>query len=144
MQTFRNHIATIVAGIAVALLLVAAFLLFGAKGAGDSNRLVVRIHDSNNDVQELALSEDATVEVSTDLGRNIIAINNGTVRVVEADCPNGSCMQQQPIAQPGQQLICLPHRLWVEIVPEGEASSSELNTDAVLWNDTSNVDLVAQ
>lgn len=144
MQTFRNHIATIVAGIAVALLLIAAFLLFGTKDPGDSSRLVARIHDSNNDVQELALSEDATVEVVTDLGRNVIAVNSGTVRVVDADCPNGSCMQQQPISQPGQQLICLPHRLWVEIVPEGEASSSELNADAVLWSDTGDVDLVAQ
>lgn len=144
MQTFRNHIATIVAGIVVALLLIAAFLLFGAKDPSESNHLLVRIHDGNNDVQELALSKDATVEVATDLGRNVVVVESGTVRIVDADCPNGSCMQQQPISQPGQQLICLPHRLWVEIAPEDETTSSELDANAVTWNDTNDVDLVAQ
>lgn len=144
MQAFRNNLATIVVGIAVAALLAVVFAFFGSWQTTDGGGFVVVVHDSEGNEQRLPLDSNKTLEIRTSLGRNVVVVENGTARITEADCPNGSCMQQQPISQPGQQLICLPHRLWVEVV-EPDGASSVLDTGAVTWTDDSDeVDLVAR
>lgn len=148
MQTIRENIATIVAGVVVAAIVAVALALFGPWRNSGSGGLVAVVHDANDREHRLPLNQDTTLEISTDAGRNVIVVEKGAARMVEADCPNGSCMQQLPISQPGQQIICLPHRLWVEVVAEGN-ETSELNEDAVTWSEQDNesdkpVDLVAR
>ncbi len=55
------------------------------------------------------------IAVHTDLGNNTIIINNGSVDVVDADCPDFVCVNTKPAAQVGDMIVCLPHRLIVEI-----------------------------
>ena len=43
-------------------------------------------------------------------------------------------MAQRPISRPGEQLICLPHRLWVEIVAL-DSDGSSMSVDSVSWGD---------
>lgn len=143
MQAVREHIATIVAGVAVAAILAVVVVLFGPWHTTNSSNLAAVVHDSDGNERRLPLDQDATLEVTTSLGRNVIVVQSGEVRVAEADCPQGSCMQQQPISRPGQQLICLPHKLWVEVL-SGEDASSELDPNAVAYSDPNNVDLVAR
>ena len=38
--------------------------------------------------------------------------------VLESDCPNQDCVHQGWIGKPGQQIVCLPHKLTVDIVDE--------------------------
>ena len=69
-----------------------------------------------------------------------IVVEDGCVRVTEADCPHGDCTRQTAISHPGEQIICLPHELWIEIVPaDGEAG--EMDEKAVAYPD--DVDAVA-
>ncbi len=143
MQAVREHIATIVAGVAVAAILAVVVVLFGPWHTMNGSNLTAVVHDSDGNERRLPLDQDATLEVTTSLGRNVIVVQSGEVRVAEADCPQGSCMQQQPISRPGQQLICLPHKLWVEVL-SGEDASSELDPNAVAYSDPNNVDLVAR
>ena len=143
MQAVREHIATIVAGVAVAAILAVVVVLFGPWHTTNGSNLAAVVHDSDGNERRLRLDQDATLEVTTSLGRNVIVVQSGEVRVAEADCPQGSCMQQQPISRPGQQLICLPHKLWVEVL-SGEDASSELDPNAVAYSDPNNVDLVAR
>lgn len=58
-------------------------------------------------------SEKITVE--TDLGTNVIEISNGKVRVIDADCPDKICIQDGAISTPGSMLVCLPHKVVVQI-----------------------------
>ena len=143
MQAVREHIATIVAGVAVAAILAVVVVLFGPWHTTSGSNLAAVVHDSDGNERRLPLDQDAKLEVTTSLGRNVIVVQSGEVRVAEADCPQGSCMQQQPISRPGQQLICLPHKLWVEVL-SGEDASSELDPNAVAYSDPNNVDLVAR
>ena len=151
MQFIRTHLATIIAGIAIVAILAGSFLAVGYLGTQEAPRggLVVIVHDGEGGKRTASLDTDNTLEFQTSLGRNVVTIANGTVRMTEADCPHGNCTQQQPISQPGQQIICLPHKLWVEIVAQG-SSSGELDTTAVSYGDngsaasTDNVDLVAR
>ena len=56
---------------------------------------------------------------------NTIRIQNGSVTVEEANCSNQVCVQHDPIREPGEQIVCLPHGVVVEIV-EREADATEL------------------
>ena len=114
----RRYRATIIAAviIAVALISLLAFSFVRSRGGRGAIALV---HDGDGAVHELPLDEDTVLEVTTSLGTNTIVVEDGTVRMVEADCPHGDCTRQSPISQPGQQIICLPHELWIEIVASG-------------------------
>ena len=132
----RRYRATIVAGIAVALVVVVSFVLVGrAMLAGTGGTLVARVHDGDATVHEFSLAEDGDYVITTSLGTNTIRIENGTVRMAEADCPNQSCLQQEPLSHPGPQIICLPHKLWVEVVSAGDKDAGTLNEDLVAWSD---------
>ncbi len=145
MQGIGKYKATIVAGIVVLAVLAVVFALFGPWRTSDAGQLFAVVHDADGNERRLPLSQDQTCEVQTSLGRNVVVVQDGAAHMAEADCPHKSCTQQQPISQPGQQIICLPHQLWVEIVAQGDAST-QLNENAVRWNesDSPNVDLVAR
>ncbi len=135
----RNR-ATIVCAIVVALLIVGLAAWAGsARGAG--GRLVALVHDGDGQTHELPLDKDTTLYVVTSLGSNTIVVEDGAVCVTAADCPNGTCLHEQPVSEPGRQIICLPHKLWIEVVPEG-AEGGEM--DVSLVEGTDDVDLVAR
>lgn len=50
-----------------------------------------------------------------DGGSNQIRIADGTAYMEQADCPDGLCMRQGAISRTGQTIVCLPHRLVVEV-----------------------------
>lgn len=60
------------------------------------------------------------LDVKTEFGYNKIVIENGMVRIVEADCPDRLDVQSGTISQTGEMLVCLPNRLVVRILGEGE------------------------
>lgn len=52
-------------------------------------------------------------------GSNTILVEKGRVRVSEADCPDQICVHQGYISDDVIPIICLPHRLMIEIVGAG-------------------------
>lgn len=136
----RDNRATVICAFVVAAVLAALWLALGARTPADG-ALVALVHDANGQVHELPLDTDDRLEVTTELGTNVIVVEDGAVRVAEADCPNGSCTRQHPLDAPGGQLICLPHQLWVEVAPEG-STGGEL--DVTLVEQEDDVDLVAR
>lgn len=109
-----SAVATLVIVVAVAVLVLAWRLWSGAGTAGASAG-VARVTDGDGAVHELPLGKDAELTVTTSLGTNVIEVRDGRVRVREADCPNQDCVNQGWIDADGEQIVCLPHRLYVEI-----------------------------
>ncbi|WP_432408259.1 NusG domain II-containing protein [Wukongibacter sp. M2B1] len=70
-------------------------------------------------------TEPFTVQTSN--GINVIKIENGKVRMTEADCPDQICIKDGPISEPGEMLVCLPHKVVVEVKGKGEAKVDELS-----------------
>lgn len=64
------------------------------------------------------LDVDAEFTVETPWGYNDVTIHDGQADVHEADCPNQICVNTAPAREIGDMIVCLPHRLVVEIVPE--------------------------
>ncbi|MCM8710345.1 NusG domain II-containing protein [Clostridium sp. SYSU_GA19001] len=55
------------------------------------------------------------INIQTDLGKNIVDISNGKVKILDADCPDKICIKDGSIDKPGQILVCLPHKVVVQI-----------------------------
>ena len=64
---------------------------------------------------EYSLTKDDKIYISNEYGTNIIVIENGEVYMEDADCPDKLCMNQGRIKKAGQNIVCLPHRLVLEI-----------------------------
>ena len=64
-----------------------------------------------------ALAEPQEIPVEYD-GRiaNIVVIENGRAHMKDADCPDKLCMRQGAISRDGQTIVCLPHKLVVEVI----------------------------
>lgn len=87
------------------------------SGAGEGAVAVVTV---NGEVYgTYSLSQDQTVEITTNLGRNALRIEDGKAWIEDADCPNRDCVEKGSISQTKQIILCLPHKLAVTI--EGDA-----------------------
>ena len=74
----------------------------------------------------MPLSQDDVLTVASSAGTNVIEMQAGKVRVSEADCPNQDCVEQGWISNAGQQIVCLPHKLVVNITDEDAASAYDV------------------
>ena len=81
------------------------------QGAGS----LVRIYSDNEIVKELSLNRDDSFTITTDLGTNTIVVENGQAFMADADCPDKICEQMGLISKPGEMIICLPHKIIVEV-----------------------------
>ena len=57
--------------------------------------------------------EELLVENSR--GKNLIIIEEESIRVEEADCPDRICVKTGRLSQPGETAACLPHKLLIEV-----------------------------
>ena len=66
-------------------------------------------------VEEYSLSDNITKEIKTDYGYNTVVISNGECFILKADCRDGICVNRGKISKSGESIVCLPHKLIVEI-----------------------------
>ncbi len=104
--------------LAIALLLLGFGSLALLKGA-QKDGSTVRVTVDGSLYGSYALDEDRTVEIVTAHGSNVLHIEDGRVRITEADCPNQDCVEKGAISRQGQIILCLPHKLSVTITEEG-------------------------
>ena len=120
----------ILAVVVVAAVVVAAGAMIavprmaGAPAAGDLRAVV---HDGDGGTRELPLAQDGETAITTSFGTNVVVVEGGAVFVREADCPNHDCVRQGRIDTPGQQVVCLPHQLWIEVVASGDGGTGGLD-----------------
>ena len=75
----------------------------------------VDIMVDGNSVKTMQLNQDACYEVKQKVGVNTVVVQDGSVTVQNADCPDKICEKHQAINRTGETIICLPHKLVVEI-----------------------------
>lgn len=104
--------------IAVLLLLaVAGFALFTALQT-DGDTVALRIDGVVK--ARFPLFEDTVQIISTDAGVNTLVIEGGKAYVREADCPDGICVAHRPISMVGETIVCLPHKVVIEIESQAD------------------------
>lgn len=68
---------------------------------------------------------DPVLAVPAGVSYNLLAVSGSGVSMSAADCPDQICVHHIPIAGGGESIICLPHKLAVELVA---------GTGAELWD----------
>lgn len=86
------------------------FYMSGAKAGGEA---VITV--DGEVYATLPLSKDASLRVETEEGYNIVEIRDGYAMVTEADCRDGICENHRKISKNGENIVCLPHKMVVEI-----------------------------
>ena len=76
----------------------------------------------------LPLHQDQTMEISdAGLGYNTLVIEDGKAYIRDADCGDHTCIHTGKISREGERIICLPHKLIIEIIG-GDASGMDAST----------------
>jgi len=58
-------------------------------------------------------TEEFTIETAE--GRNVIRVQDESIAVIDADCPDKICVRAGILRHPGETSACLPHKLLIEI-----------------------------
>ena len=61
--------------------------------------------------------------IESSLGTNVIEVADGRVRCLESDCSNQTCVKQGWVSGQGQTIVCLPHKLTVQVVADPKDAS---------------------
>lgn len=90
---------------------------------------VVKVIQDGQVTGTYPLSEDRTEFISYgEESYNLLFISNGEASVSDADCPDGLCIRSRSISRNGESIICLPHKLVIQI-----ESKEESELDAVTY-----------
>ncbi len=73
-----------------------------------------------------SFSGEKTMTIKTKHGDNTILIKNNTIKIVSADCNDSLCVKQGDIHKVGENIICLPHELIIEIKGDEKDSSDDM------------------
>ena len=116
------------------LILLAVLLVTGltasfavARSGAGGGQVVIK--SAGQTIGSYPLGEDRTFMITKDgkvsdydktgsqkkAGYNILQIKDGKADMIEADCHNQVCVDHKPVSKGGENIICLPHKIVVEI-----------------------------
>ena len=109
LRSHRNDIFLV----AVLLLLGGALALFLwlTRQAGGT----VAVQINGEPIMELPLSGDTRIVLGDGTHTNTLVIENGSARVVEANCPDQICVNRGAVRYDGESIVCLPHKLVITV-----------------------------
>lgn len=110
----------------IAVLMLLSFLpeiILGASVGKGYNNTYAEITIAGKLYKNVPLSEhrgEEVIELKTKEGLNIIKIKDDKIGIIEADCADKVCMNPEYIDKAGQSLVCLPHKVMIEIKGKSE------------------------
>ena len=118
----------------IGVLLVVALIAFFVVDKfikKEGNKVVIKVDGEIVKIVNLTDTNNIIVN-GYDGGTNTVVIENGTVYMTEADCPDKICVNTGKISKIGETIVCLPHRVVVEIQGEVSQSDSDDSIDSVV------------
>lgn len=93
----------------LAAILVIKVIFFGEEGT----KAVLTIDGTV--ILEQKLTEDCEIPITTLDGYNKFVVKDGMAYIEEADCADQICVNHAPISKKKETIVCLPHKLVVEV-----------------------------
>ena len=117
--------------VSIVLIAALAFLVprwFSSEDKGGPGKdLVANITVDGKLYKTVKLTKETqTIDVRTERGYNILKVHDYGIEMYDADCPDKVCLDFGFITRPKQSIVCLPHRVLVEIA----GGSGEDDVDA--------------
>ena len=94
----------------------AAVLLYGGT------KHTAEITLDGNVIRTVDLNKDDTFTIQSKWGENTIVVENGTIRVDTASCPDHVCVEQGACSG-GIPIVCLPNRLVIRFMDSAAADA---------------------
>ena len=116
----RNDIILAVIVIAVAAMGLLLLNVFKTEGSF----VAVKIDGEETARYPLSVNTEVVIETGDD-GRNTLVIEDNKAFMKDANCPDKICEGHQKISYKGETIVCLPHKVVIEIVTDD--SENELD-----------------
>lgn len=101
--------------ILIAVVLAAAAVLFCFNSFSQEGKTaVVTLDGEEVTVINLETAEDEKFSV----GNVTVEVKNGTVGIVDSDCPDKTCVKTGELSKCGDASVCVPNRVAVEITDD--------------------------
>lgn len=114
--------AKIIAAAAAAVFLIAVILSVYILRKTPENRIEIVQDGKLLYTFDLNTAENQSIRIpAADGGYNTVVIEDGTVRVETADCPDQTCVRMGTLKSEHLPLVCLPHKLIVRFAEKGAA-----------------------
>ena len=102
--------------IIAAALVLALGLYLVSQIAGGKTATTVVVTVDGKEVLRRPLAVENTYEIKQDDGSvNVIAVEGGAVYMKEANCRDGLCIHQGKMKNAAKTIVCLPHKLVIQI-----------------------------
>lgn len=116
-----------VLGIGIVVIALIMLLIVQMTRTEEGNRIQITL--DGKVYGTYSLGKNRVIEVKDGSFYNKIRIEDGKAYMEEANCPDGYCEEQGKISGRTQTIVCLPHKLVVEVL---EADSSGIvNEDEI-------------
>lgn len=115
MKSLKKLDIVIIGVLIVISVLSLGVLSIPSKDKYDEKYMVIHVNNKLYKTIPLKDGSNEKIDIETDLGKNIIEISNGRVRILDADCPDKICVNDGFKSKPGEILVCLPHKVVIEI-----------------------------
>lgn len=110
--------------IIIVVLLLLSFvptIILGTLNNKDFNAIYAEVSVASKVIEKIYfkdLEKEESFTIETEYGKNIIHASKEGLYMEDADCPDGVCLRDGMITKVGQSLVCLPHKLIIEIKGE--------------------------
>lgn len=105
----------------IGMLMLLSFLpeiILGASVGKGLKNTYAEITIAGELYKTIPLSEhkgEEIINIETEHGYNTVLIKDNTIGIIDADCPDKVCMNPPYIEKAGESLVCLPHKVMIEI-----------------------------
>ncbi len=114
----------IMASIVLGMLIVSSLGVFLYRYVQPKDRLIAEVVQEDVVIQtmDLGLVEKMqTMSIVNDKeNKNVIQVEPGKIRFVDADCPDQVCVHAGWLTKPGDVAVCLPHKIYIRVLGEKE------------------------
>jgi hypothetical protein len=97
--------------IGLGLFTLVSWALLHQHGSGDR----ALIYEDGNQIADIALNSDRTIQVRGPLGISVIEVRNGKIRMAASPCPQQICVRMGQISRAHSSIVCVPNRIIIQI-----------------------------
>lgn len=111
-------------GLVVALLTMGGLKL--QQVLNDTDKKIVEVYSKGQLIDTFDINEDGRYLYELPKGMNEFVIENGEAYMLDADCPELTCLDEHAISHVNETIVCLPNQFHLLVV-----GNEEVEIDAI-------------
>lgn len=128
---YKIRYSDIILSVFIVIAALSVYLIMHIYNKHSVGKMAV-VSVSGEEYGSYSINKNQTVKIETEYGLNYLEIKDGEAKIIDADCPDKYCIHQSAISKKGEIIVCLPHKMTVEISDYQSDDSSEQDIDAVV------------